>query len=359
MNKKKILIAHNYNTESFASMSYYLAHFLIENGHNVTFYSHKHTKFCELTGLNVISCKYPQHRISLNLVYNVIKILIKSKPNIIIGHFGRGKLFILLSKLFLKVQTYYYYHTLIEQQNIDGKVRKIAFYREKLFRKYIVDINLPNSSKAHAELLSHWNCKNSIKHLTPIPDRLKQNDILKIRSNSSKMKIGFLGRLEYSKGYQLLIELVEKYPEILNDLDIFIAGTGSNEVINKIQLSGLKYKGFLRYNEIDCFIQSMDAIIIPSISDNLVTVGIEALMNGKVLLISKNTGLTMELEHRKNAIIFEPNLEGLISVISEFLYLNDDDLKEIENNARLTYKSKFSISGYNNFMLKLIENHNA
>lgn len=75
------------------------------------------------------------------------KLYFMYKPNMVVGHFVGANITIGISKLlsFTKVKTFAYYHTLMEQINLDNQntstfKRKILFLRKKMFYKFFCDV---------------------------------------------------------------------------------------------------------------------------------------------------------------------------------------------------------------------------
>ncbi len=332
-------------------MSYYLAHYWAENGHDIVFNSHK-PYFVEpkIERINnnyiyIYSWSSKNRPTSLNDFWHFIKIFNKHKPRKIIGHFVGANISILLSKILSlgKVVTFEYYHILSSQQNLDGEISKFKKVRKYIFYKYFVDNVLATSYLALKYFQEFYKLNNGVHHLTPLPDRYKKVACSSVKKD--KLKLGFLGRIDNSKG---IIELLNAFK--LLDADKFelnIAGHGQLSEIFTHQewmLPNLNYFGEISYDEIDNFIRKCDLIIIPSLSDNLVTVGIEALMNNVCLILSKNTGLVGYLEDNE-CVKIHPESKQIYDKLIE-LFNNQIIIRDTANNGRLKYEKIFSLNNY-------------
>ena len=104
---KTILIAHNYSENSFATMSYHLAHHLADMGHKVVFISHKpfflEKQFIKKVKGEIIVYSWPTQKRPTSVIDAIwfSKIYLKYKPEIIIAHFVGSNITISLSKIFL------------------------------------------------------------------------------------------------------------------------------------------------------------------------------------------------------------------------------------------------------------------
>ncbi|NDC77532.1 MAG: hypothetical protein EBZ67_06640, partial [Chitinophagia bacterium] len=112
----RVLIAHNFKDESFASMSHRLAHRLSER-HEVVFMSYRPhlSERLELNGarLTVYSWRTRARPTGVRDAWHFLRIYLRHRPEIVIAHFVGANLSILVSKLLsgFRVRTYEWYHT--------------------------------------------------------------------------------------------------------------------------------------------------------------------------------------------------------------------------------------------------------
>lgn len=366
-----ILIAHNFSKKSFAAMSFYLAHFLANQGYTVIFMSHKpyfeqEEIINKATGKIIVKSWYSENRpTGFSDLYHFITIYKKYKPKVVIGHFVGSNISVFASKLmsFFKVKTIVYYHTLTSQNNLDSKKKKVIdnflLNRKKIFYKLFVDIFICPSNYAKKDLVNFFSVKNNIKVvLNPIPDRFEKN---KSPNNDSQIVISYLGRLDKSKNVITLINAFLEYKKHNKQSNVIlrIAGGGAEALVIKSMTNNCKdllYLGKIQYEKVDDYLSGSNYTIIPSKYDNLPTVGIESLMNGTPLLISETTGLTEYCENDYDCFVFEPTNKGILNVFSKVERLgisNEYELMRI--NARKSYLEKFLIDNYCQTLKKIIE----
>ncbi len=362
--KETILIAHNYRENSFASMSYNLAQHWAKNGHDIVFMSYRpyfEKPIIEKVNNNSIFIYswYSRNRpTSLDDVLHFIKIFKRHQPKKVIGHFVGANISIFISKIlsFGKVVTFDYYHTLSCQQVLDGSISRFKKFRKYIFYKYFVDYVLPNSRLALKDFKEFYKLDNGVSHLTPLPDRYKNHNIYFLEK--SKLTLGFIGRIDKSKG---IIELLNAFKQLDSDkFELNVAGHGQlSEIFTQLEwiLPNLTFYGEISYDRIDKFIQSCDIIIIPSLSDNLVTVGIEALMNNICLMLSENTGLVDYLEDNE-CVKIKPQTKYIYDKLVQ-LFNNQQIIYDTANNGRIKYENTFSLSNYYRMMDKIVLNKNA
>ena len=132
------------------------------------------------------------------------------------------------------------------------------------FQKYVFrnsDLAFPMSEEVKDVLLKHG-YKNKMVKL-PLGTEINEKNILKA---DKCINVGFIGRLEESKGYDLFIELSEKYSD-KNNIRFFIAGSGNDEQkVTDIcsKKDNLYFEGFLSSKKVSEFYDNMHIIIVPS-----------------------------------------------------------------------------------------------
>jgi glycosyltransferase involved in cell wall biosynthesis len=363
---KTILIAHNYSENSFASMSFSLAHHLAKLGNRIVFISHKpffkDMKIIKKGKGEVILFSWPSEKrpTSFKDVFWFVKIYLKYKPQVVIGHFVGSNITIAISKLlsFGKTRTFGYYHTLSEQISSDQKKtlrkQKILFYRKRIFYKAFCDVIICPSILAKKDLESFYSFKKGIVLLNPMVDRFESKKV----KDDDEIFVSYLGRLDPSKGLVDLINAFKIYKANFQNSKIIlnIAGSGGLEKeIKKLMhnVPSILFFGGLEYDKVDDYLNRSHFTIIPSKIDNLPTVGIESLMNKTPLLISNSTGLTNYLVDGKECFKFNPNIDSIVALL-ENVESNFNMHEQMCKDARSTFLNLFSMDNYCNEFSKML-----
>ena len=364
---KTILIAHNYSKDSFSYMSYELANYLSKNNFKVVFVSHK-PYFNEIKSVKnkngeliITSWSSKKRPSGIKDVFWFLKIYKYHKPDFVIGHFVGANISILISKIysFGKTKCFIYYHTLSSQIEKDRPSNSFKYsfqkFRKKIFYKLCVDKFICPSELAKKDISESFNINPQSTRviLNAIEDR--NNTINTCNPN----QISYLGRLDSSKNVTLLvesfIEFIKQNPT--SNLKLNIAGTGSeSKKISSIcsKHDFLIFKGKISYDKVDDLLSNSSYTIIPSLSDNLPTVGIESLMVGTPIIISDQAGLSNYCSNEKNSIVFSPSKKNLISIFEKISTETYNENMRIE--ARRLFERKFHIETYFKEIKKLILN---
>ena len=363
---KTILIAHNYSEVSVSSMSVNLAHKLCAEGYRVIYISHKpYFKIEEISTIEIgqlILMSWPTdgRPTTIRDFIWFSKIFKKYMPTVVIGHFAGSTITAIVSKILSggRAKVLVYYHTLTSQIDIDDRrnpflqkllrIRKGVFYR--MFCNYII---CP-SNLAKEDVERNFRSKTAVVVLNPMIDRLVQDSFC-----SSHKNIGYLGRLDSSKGILELIDSFVDFKSNVPDASLTLSFAGGGDCYNKLAAisssrNDILCIGALQYDHIDTYLAKNYFTIIPSRIDNLPTVGLESLMNGTPILLSKSTGLAHYLIDGFGCFLFEPTRQGINEVLKR-VEEERFDYAKMRKDARQVYEEQFKSEIYLKKMLELIE----
>jgi glycosyltransferase involved in cell wall biosynthesis len=195
-----------------------------------------------------------------------------------------------------------------------------------------------------------------------------------------KNKVAFIGRLSPEKNLEILIEAWKVFIKH-NNVELLIIGDGSKGSFNSID--NIRYLGYLSREEIINILDTVDYLIVPSITEGLPHVILEAMsigipsivsdINGLNELVFENmTGFKFELqgyskfsqeidtgpgferiisEVRKNNIV---NKENLLAALLKAYSINIEEWNLISNNSFNFIKSNYDKSLFKDENLKQI-----
>jgi glycosyltransferase involved in cell wall biosynthesis len=360
---KKIIIGHNFTNESFSSMSMELAISLVNDGNEVIFISHSPI-FTNSTRhpSGVILYSWPEKRpTGLKSIRFAISLIRQFKPDVVLAHMASVNALIFAAYLFKVPLRCAYFHTTFAQTTIDIAVRKKTFVRQiKVFRKSIIykfcnkvffpshfalaDFRANFQTSPSTELVINYNAINDRKPLISPP--------IKLRFLSEGMlTLGFLGRLDPSKGILETIEAVRKKSETEKGKIVFrIAGTGKlhKEIEAKVkEYNFIEFLGKVPYSEVDTYVASCDFLICPSRVDNLPTVCLEALMLGIPVIATDRGGLPEIIDDGVEGYLLNSlEFNEFEKVIEKIFQLDTNDYLKMSQSARDKFISRFSMPTY-------------
>ena len=174
-------------------------------------------------------------------------------------------------------------------------------------------------------------------------------NLFDISSTAKKKKklVGYLGRFVKQKGVLDFLEAIPLILEKQQDVEFLIGGYGTlyDEIVHKIQVQNLgddvSLVGRFEASEAPYYFNMLKLFVLPSYSEGLPVIVLEAMACGTVVLATPVGGIPDVIEDGKTGFILSDNTpeciaEGIIKI------LNHENLPSIINNARNFVEQNFS-----------------
>ena len=273
----------------------------------------------------------------------LLKILIKEKPDIIIGH-NSEVISILIFKLFFKVKIIYVDHTPYKYRNI--KILLYDFITFSFFNK-IIYVNKILKKIIYKKKLSRFFNKKILFIDNGVTNNKKVfNKIL----NKKSIKIGMLSRFSNGKRQDLLIKslhrIKNKYHGI--NINLELIGNGDNlnyckNLVKKLKINKIvKFKKILKFSQIGKWLKTIDIYTHISEDEALSTSILYAMSNKRPIIASNNHGNSFLKNKQKLSAILVKNNENLIVNALINLVKNTSKQKKITNCAYILFHKKYS-----------------
>ncbi len=155
--------------------------------------------------------------------------------------------------------------------------------------------------------------------------------------NPNKINLLYIGRFDRQKGFDLLLDTFNRTS--YDDIDLYLVGDtvlGAAEYAypdNAVRL------GWVANTEIDRYVQSCDAVIVPSRWEGFGIVAIEALRGGKPVIASNRGALPEIVRHGVNGYLFDfAHPEQLESILRS---LDKQTLARMGEEGKRIFADKF------------------
>lgn len=207
-----------------------------------------------------------------------------------------------------------YHHSMQYQASpLNSFSKKVFNTLQKLLAAKTDDVSVCISEAVQQNIRENFVLKNPVVIYNAVSDKgsksLFQGNLT--GNNYSSIKLVIPGRLHPSKGHLFFLDvfkqLVKEFP---GSLRLIIAGGGTleGEIESFIARNGLKnivtITGSVSNDELLKQLAEADLVLIPSLSEGLGIVGIEALMLGKTVVASDTGGLKEVFTDGRNGYIF-------------------------------------------------------
>jgi glycosyltransferase involved in cell wall biosynthesis len=152
-------------------------------------------------------------------------------------------------------------------------------------------------------------------------------------SMGEKLKVGFIGRLEKSRGISLLYDLVNNSPSYV---DIHIFGAGNSRDIKKfksqVDITKIHFETNINYEEIHEVYRKFDVLLNPVIAEGISRVTLEAMSSGRPVIML-NKGNRYPVINEKSGYLINYNINELLRLL-QYLHENEDEMIKVAKNAR-------------------------
>ncbi|MFM0181394.1 glycosyltransferase [Paraburkholderia aspalathi] len=169
---------------------------------------------------------------------------------------------------------------------------------------------------------------------------------------SQQIQIGYFGRLDYQKGFDILVDAL---PLLKDNLHVHVFGVAvRGGAAMPGEASRISYHGWVGPEETKRAMHSMDVIVVPSRWEGFALVPIEAMRAGKVLVVSSESSLPEQVIHGYNGLILR-QLTG--ECLAEQLNsLSIDECRRMGANSRHVFDQAFNADKFFKSLMNCYEN---
>lgn len=170
-------------------------------------------------------------------------------------------------------------------------------------------------------------------------------------AGSSTIRVGYFGRLDYQKGFDVVLDAV---PALKPDIEINVYGMAvRGGVTKRAGDDRIVYHGWVDAAATKIAMQAMDVVIVPSRWEGLALVPIEAMRAGKVLVVSGESSLPEQVIHGYNGIILT-ELTGQC-LADNLNRLTVDKCRRMGENARHVFDQAFRQEHFLKSLMRIYE----
>lgn len=367
----KILLINDYGIEIGGAETYLknLKKALVKEGHDVRVLTSASSKdiasFSDYTfkGLNIKSpLRLIPYIFNFDAYMKVKKILKDFKPDVVHMHFTfyhtSPSILFALKNIPLAMTTHAHeilapvginYSSQCKHSFIDYCIKctgLIKYYPELIkriiFKKLSKRINL---FIAPSKYYTHIHKKAGYSPIVTIYNGIIEKKVYK-PVNVNKQNILFIGRLAPEKGADTIVRAMPDILTALPNTKLTIVGDGPES--NKLKSLIYEYKlennikmvGKIPNKKTSYFYEQATLVIVPSLyPDNLPTVCIEAMNNGRALLVSNKGGLPELVNNGKNGYLFEPENTKDLANKTVMILSDKEKLKRLSMTSKIMLKN--------------------
>lgn len=186
-----------------------------------------------------------------------------------------------------------------------------------------------------------------------IPTGIEREFILKESSISvnKKLKFLFVGRNDPLKGISEIFKTLKLVNPSLIDF-VFIG-----PIPKKVVQNNIKYHGLIN-NKIEIFkiMDQCDVLILPSYSEGMPNVILEAMARGLIIIASDVGAINLMVSHKNGILLKYQNYKSLLKAINSLILLDPVLLIEMKYNSLRKISNSFSWDIVSKQLINRIEN---
>lgn len=181
------------------------------------------------------------------------------------------------------------------------------------------------------------------------------------RRDSGVTRFITIGFLEDIKGHDVLLQAVRLLPDgIRQNCEFYIVGHNKTLFGEKIkdgsrEFHEIKFTGSVDRDRIHELLSDSDALICPSRQDAMPTVAAEAMMHSLPCIISDAIGTAAYITDGRDGIVFESGNAQMLAGKIAWCVANRGALGDMGKNARLLYEKHFSMTAFEERILRIVQ----
>lgn len=302
--------------------------------------------------VNVIPYTYKRGIIGIFKILSMKKVIMDTSPDVVHLHSTFAGL-IRFSFMFSKKKNRLLYCA--HGWSFNKKTTKIRLALYKTLEKFLSNfcykiINISNYDSESANFIGQH---KMITVRNSIPDM----DIQEVHksTNNKFRKILFVGRLDFQKGIDILIQVMNKH---FKDESIQLTVVGNAVLadslsVNMANTNNIKFVGWRSQRDVLQLLSETDALVMPSRWEGLPITALEAMRESKMIIASDADAIPEVVIDNYNGILFHTGSgSSLNEAITKFLLMSPESIITFGKNGRKEYLTNFN---YNKMLNKINE----
>lgn len=292
--------------------------------------------------VNVIPYKYKRGIRGIFKILGLKKAIMATSPDIIHLHSTFAGL-IRFSFMFSKDKDKLLYCA--HGWSFNKKTSKVRLTLYKMLEKFLSNfcykiINISNYDSESANFIGQHKMvtvRNSIPDMA-IPK------VHKAKNNKTR-KILFVGRLDFQKGIDILMRVMNKY---FKDESIQLTVVGNAVLADSMSVdtentNNIKFVGWRSQRDVLQLLSETDALIMPSRWEGLPITALEAMRESKMIIASDADAIPEVVVSDYNGLLFRAGSEiSLSKALNRFLAMKSKDIIKFGENGRHAYLTNFN-----------------
>jgi glycosyltransferase involved in cell wall biosynthesis len=231
---------------------------------------------------------------------------------------------------------------------------RVLFLSEKERRTFISVHEL--QTQDHISVLPNF--------VTPLDEDALSHSLAS-RSTSEKLRIVFVGRLEYMKGLTIIVEACSKLPQICSMLEMDVYGTGSLRDwfcsrMTELLGSNFRYRGVVSRSQVRQSLPQYNLILLPSLfGEGLPMALLEGMAAGCVPFASALASVPTLVQPDVTGVLLEPGSADDLANKLTWAVRSRGQLARISHSAANHIRSTYSPKDFKRSLVAIYRHETA
>ncbi|CAM4280610.1 glycosyltransferase [Paenibacillus tarimensis] len=223
------------------------------------------------------------------------------------------------------------------------KKRAYGFVERMLSAATDAIINISNN-EYETSLKYKLPAHKSVVIYNGVSDRRGKEQVEPVQVKNDKVNLLFIGRFDRQKGFDLLLDTFHKH-DLQHIHLMLVGGSVLQDGHSHSFPPNATHYGWVDNKEIDRYIHSADAVIVPSRWEGFGIVAIEALRSGKPVIVSNRGALKEIIQPGVNGFVFDfDQPDELYRILKE---LSKEQLVSMHDRCLASFAERFHASVMN------------
>jgi len=287
--------------------------------------------------------------------YQLVLVLKKKDPDVVYAHSSFAGFFVSILKLFKRdLRMIYCPHGWAVFRKQSKLKMSFIRYVERILS--LIPDKIVNISRfEHDETLKMGYGGNRLLITNTVTDCVTPAcDFVKDTKTSSRpFKLLFVGRFDYQKGLDILIEALNSLNSSVINYELKVIGGGVLNNTRNVDMDSpwIHNLGWVNNSELDVHYQGADVLVVPSRWEGFGLVVLEAYKNSTPVLVSSCGALPSLVDEELTGYISDASVEGFVSSLKK---LNLEKLSTMRPLCRNKYEVEFSVSEFKKLQIKVL-----
>lgn len=314
---------------------------LMKLGHEVTVVSlyDCHTVITERMQQNGVDIIFLNKKsgIDISVIFKLIKIFKKYKPDVVHSHLYAGKYAHIAATLCRIPAKIYTVHNVAKKEA--GKLNR---YFNRFLFKHCDVIPVSLSAEVQKSVMEEYNI--DAKSTPIVFNGVPMENCHRKKDYIGNERILHVGRFSSVKNHEVLMKAIASIVEKGYDVKLYLYGQGELEASIKELVKNIHMENNIYFcgltDDIYSIMEKCDMFVLPSLYEGMPMTLIEAMGTGMPILASNVGGIPDMIENEKSGLLCEPTVDGVVNGL-ERLIESEEERRQYGENAIIS-SEKFS-----------------